>query len=178
MTGPYFAKIPRRIARLHLPGRVLWVLIAIASYATNKEGIARVSLDKIATETEIERTKVRACVRRLEDEGVLETVRGGGRGNATIFRIISDAEASPPAATSADETASAPGNGANGAASDRVTGSNSDENGADFSPRTGPFSVANGAADGPPTERTERTEPPLRGGRARTREGAVLIPDR
>jgi DNA-binding MarR family transcriptional regulator len=167
MTGGYFGKIPARVARLHLPGRVHAVLIAIASHA-NREGIARPSLDTIAAETGIERSKVPLCVRVLEAKGVVEVVRGGGRGRANYYRIIPDEEAlrraSQPApqadATTADK---------NGAAFGTET---TVENGAVFGSETVPFSAQNGTVFGTPTERTEsQTESPLRGGRAHTREG-------
>jgi hypothetical protein len=152
MTGSHFGIVPRRVARLRLPRRALNVLIAIASRANRDRITPPLSRDDIANEVGIDRSKVRLCVRLLEAEGVLElVVRGGGRERANVYRIIPDEEASAPL---------------NGAVSGSETGTG---NGAVSGSKTGPFQALNGAAAGPPTESTDITEPPLRGGRARER---------
>jgi hypothetical protein len=161
MTGPRFGIIPRRVARLRLPRRALNVLIAIASRADRDRITPPLKREDIANEVGIDRSKVSLCVRLLEEKGVLElVVEGGGRGRANVYRIIPDegASAAPNGAVSGSET----GNG-NGA----VSGS-----------KTVPFPAPNGAVSGSPTESTDITEPPLRGGRARggvsgSRSGSV-----
>jgi hypothetical protein len=97
--------IPRRVARLHLPGRVHAVLDVIACHARGRWGWP--SLDTIANETGIDRSKVCLCIRSLEKKGVVEVVRRGGRGLANAYRVIPDAEAVPPAAqaTAAENSA-------------------------------------------------------------------------
>jgi hypothetical protein len=166
VTGPHFGIIPRRVAGLRLPGRALNVLIAIASRANKDRITPPLSRDEIATEVGIDRSKVRYCLRRLEAEVVLEVlVQGGGRERANVYRIIPDEEALPRAAAVPNAASPVTQNGA-------VSGlENTIENGAIFASETGPFLSPNGAVSGPPTERTDRTEPPLRGGRARTSEG-------
>jgi hypothetical protein len=104
-NGPYFGMIPRRTASLRLPRRVHAVLDIIACHA--RGGWARLSLDTIANEVGIDRSKVCLCIRSLEKKGVVEVVRRGGRGLANAYRVIPDAEAVPPAAqaTAAENSA-------------------------------------------------------------------------
>jgi len=106
-----------------------------------------------------------SCV-RFEAEVVLEVlVQGGGRERANVYRIIPDEEASARASAGPNAVSPVTQNGAGSGPE------NSTENGANFTAETGPFLPPNGAVSSPPTERTDRTEPPLRRGRARTREG-------
>ena len=192
MTGSHFGIVPRRVARLRLPRRALNVLIAIASRANRDRITPPLSRDDIASEVGIDRSKVGLCVRKLKENGVLElVVEGGGRGRANVYRIIPDEEASAPLpcprghglvfgpgwwckkckrsvyATDCDDEANVDDDEPpliNGAAAGPETAA---ENGAVSGSKTGPFPARNGAAAGPPTESTEITEPPLRGGRAR-----------
>jgi DNA-binding MarR family transcriptional regulator len=169
MSGPGFGIIPRRVARLALSRRVHAVLDVILCHASREGRRAYLSNDTIAREVGIDRSKVPLCVRVLEAKGVLEVVRGGGRGRANHYRIIPDEEAlreSSQPAPQADATTTEDKNGA-------VFGTETTvENGAVSGSKTVPFSAQNGAVFGTPTERTESgTESPLRGGRAHTREG-------
>jgi hypothetical protein len=163
MTGGYFGKIPSRVARLRLPGRVHAVLIAIASHA-NREGIARPSLDTIAAETGIERSKVPACIRRLEADRVLVACRGGGRGRATVYTIIPDDELAPTTKHCAAETSAGMRRvvAENSAAGGNETAINRSANSALSGSQTEPFSALNSAAGGNPTdsEQKERTDSP------------------
>jgi hypothetical protein len=90
-NGPHFGMIPRRVATLRLPGRVHTVLVVIACHA--RDGWARLSLDTIADEAGIDRSKVCLCIRWLEEKAVVEVVRRRGRGLANAYRVVPDAEA-------------------------------------------------------------------------------------
>jgi len=180
-NGPHFGIIPRRVARLRLPGREHAVLDVIAVHTNRGTGLAHVGLETIARETELHKRKVPARILRLVEEGLLEIVergwRGiGGRGHANVYRIIGDEEALRRASQAAVKTddaieAVAP-NGApqeteattgNGALMGTLLGS---ENGALFDSETVPFSSLKGAPEGTPTE---RTDPPSRESHARAR---------
>ena len=158
MTGPFFGMIPRRVAKLRLPGRVHAVLDVIACHANPKKGNrAYLRRDTIANEAGIDCSKVSFCTRWLEKNGLLEISGRGGRGLANTYRIIPDAEAvTPAAATTAAE---------NSADDGTVSNQNGAENGAAFG--------QNGAKNGTPTEseQKERTEPPSGESRASAREG-------
>jgi len=158
MTGPHFGVIPRRVAKLRLPGRVHAVLDVIACHASPKKGNrAYLRRDTIANEAGIDCSKVSFCTRWLEKNGLVEISGRGGRGLANTYRIIPDAEAvTPAAATTAAE---------NGADDGTVSNQNGAENGAAFG--------QNGAKNGTPTEseQKERTEPPSGESRARARGG-------
>jgi len=95
---PHFGMIPARIAMLRLPGRVHAVLLVIAYHAKGGWTLP-LKLDTIANEVGIDRSKVCLCIRTLEKKGVLEVVRGGGRGLANTYRVIPDAEAAAPRKT-------------------------------------------------------------------------------
>jgi hypothetical protein len=168
MTGPDFGMVPRRVAKLHLPGRVLNVLIAITAHTYGDR--RAVSLDQIATDAAIDRSKVPACVRRLKAEGILTAERGGGAGRATIYRIIRDDEAAPPN-TTAETTASSSGKHAidtkNVAHIGNEIAADEAENVATLGSKTLPPLALNGTADGNSIDTRNGTESPLRGERAR-----------
>jgi hypothetical protein len=64
MTGPHFGMIPRRVAKLRLPGRVHAVLDVIACHANPKKGNrAYLRRDTIANEAGIDCSKVSFCTR-------------------------------------------------------------------------------------------------------------------
>jgi hypothetical protein len=163
MTGPHFGMIPRRVAKLRLPGRVHAVLDVIACHANPKKGNrAYLRRDTIANEAGIDCSKVSFCTRWLEKNGLVEISGRGGRGLANTYRIIPDAEAvTPAAATTAAE---------NGADDGTVSNQNGAENGA-VSGKNGADFGQNGAKNGTTTEseQKERTAPPS--GESRAREG-------
>jgi hypothetical protein len=161
MTGPHFGMIPRRVAKLRLPGRVHAVLDVIACHANPKKGNrAYLRRDTIANEAGIDCSKVSFCTRWLEKNGLVEISGRGGRGLANTYRIIPDAEAvRPAAATTAAE------NGAD-------DGTVSNQNGAVFGQNGAAFGQI-GAKNGTPTESEQKeiTEPPSGESRPSTREG-------
>jgi hypothetical protein len=131
-----------------------------------------VSLDTIANETGIDRSKVCRCIRWLETKGVIEVVRrGGGAGLANAYRVIRDAEAAqPPPRETAQPTA---------AENSAIFGTETiAENSAVFGTETtaensadcGTVSDENSAVSGTPIEENieERTPP---SGESRAREG-------
>ena len=156
MTGPHFGMIPRRVAKLRLPGRVHAVLDVIACHANPKKGNrAYLRRDTIANEAGIDCSKVSFCTSWLEKNGLLEISGRGGRGLANTYRIIPDAEAvTPEAATTAAE------------------------NGADDGTVSNQHGAENGAKNGTPTEseQEERTKPPSGESRASAREGGKIFP--
>ena len=174
MSGPHFGKIPRRVSTLRLARRDHAVLDVIACHA-DREGRAWLCRETIAREAGIDRSKVSLCVGRLEDRGVLDVVRGGGRGRANRYRIISDEEALRRRATqaAAQTDAAAAEAAVNGAASGTPTATG---NGAVFGSETVPFLAVNGAVSGTPTEIERNLEQnlPFGEGRARTSEEEVL----
>src|SRR5689334_9465961 len=165
MTGPHFGMIPRRVAKLRLPGRVHAVLDVIACHANPKKGNrAYLRRDTIANEVGIDCSKVSFCTSWLEKNGLLEISGRGGRGLANTYRIIPDAEAvTPAAATTAAE---------NGADDGTVSNQHGAENGAVFGQNGADFGQ-NSAKNGTPTEseQEERTKPPSGESRASAREG-------
>jgi hypothetical protein len=165
MTGPHFGMIPRRVAKLRLPGRVHAVLDVIACHANPKKGNrAYLRRDTIANEAGIDCSKVSFCTNWLEKNGLLEISGRGGRGLANTYRIIPDAEAvMPAAATTAAE---------NGADDGTVSNQRGAENGAVFGQNGADFG-RNSAKNGTPTEseQEERTKPPSGESRASAREG-------
>jgi hypothetical protein len=157
--------IPRRVAKLRLPGRVHAVLDVIACHANPKKGNrAHLRRDTIANEAGIDCSKVSFCTRWLEKNGLVEISGRGGRGLANTYRIIPDAEAvRPAAATTAAE------NGAD-------DGTVSNQNGAAFGQNGAAFGQ-NGAKNGTPTSQNRKNEQnPLRGSRERAREGEKIFP--
>lgn len=83
-NGPHFGMIPLRVATLRLPGRVHAVLVVIAFHAKGRWGF--VSLDTIANESGIDRSKVCRCIRWLETKGVIEVVRRNRRKRHRLLR--------------------------------------------------------------------------------------------
>jgi hypothetical protein len=161
VSGPYFGIIPRRVAKLRLPGRVHAVLDVIACHANPKRGNrAYLCRDTIANEAGIDCSKVSFCTRWLKKNGVVEISGRGGRGLANVYRIIPDAEAVTPAAATVVAE--------NGADDGIVSG----QNGADFGSKTVLILAQNGAIFGTPTEeeQKERTDPPSGEARTRARE--------
>jgi DNA-binding MarR family transcriptional regulator len=168
MTGPHFGMVPRRVARLLLSRRDHAVLDVIACHAS-KEGRAWPSRETIAREAGIDKSKVSFCVRRLEEKGVLEVARGGGRGRANHYRIIPDEEALRCASQPATQADIIMGAALNGAISGTETVT---EKGAVSGSKTVPILALNGAISGTPTEIEQNLEQslPYGEGRARTRE--------
>jgi hypothetical protein len=92
VTGPKFGMIPRRVAKLRLSRRVHAVLDVIACHA--RGGTALLLLKTISDEAGIDRSKVCFCIRVLRKLELVEVmVQGGGRGRASVYRIITDEEA-------------------------------------------------------------------------------------
>jgi hypothetical protein len=87
----YPAKIPPRVALLHLSGREYDVLVAIALHA-NRDGFAWPSLATIVAEAGTREKRVPGHIHKLEETRILLTRRGGGRGRRNVYRIIPDNE--------------------------------------------------------------------------------------
>ena len=116
-----FARVPARAAGMHLPGRHLSVLIAIAAHVNAAGGCAFLSLATIAKLVDIDRSRVPPLVRRLVAVGLLRKLPpSGGRRTAT-YEIVFEANA---AGTGAGGTGDAAGN-RTGDASGNSTGDSS-----------------------------------------------------
>jgi hypothetical protein len=167
-NGPYFGIIPHWLARLELSGREFRVLTVIASRCGKPSSepspdgvetrIARIGTHRIADETNIARRHVQAIIRRLMARGILDLLRGGGRGHVTEYRVIFKRGAD---AINCAE---------NGALSEAES---STESGPENAPSTG----LNCTEYGVPTEsvQKERTPP---SGESRAREGEDFSIDR
>ena len=167
-NGRYFAMIPHWLAPLELSGREFRVLTVIASRCGKPSSerspdgiietrIARIGTHRIADETNIARRHVQTIIRRLMARGILDLLRGGGRGHVTEYRVIFKREAD---AINCAE---------NGALSEA-------ENSTESGPETAPSTGLNCTEYGAPTEsvQKERTPP---SGESRAREGEDLSVD-
>jgi DNA-binding MarR family transcriptional regulator len=177
MTGSYWGAVPRWVAALGLTGRELRVLIVIASHARKPRSeprpdgvietrIARVSIERIADEANLDRRNVHRAIRQLEARGILERLRGGGRGRSSEYRVIFKRAAD--ATNSVDDDAVSDGNSVTG---DAVCDADNTGNSVVFGQETASFSDLNSVTDDAPTEseQKERTDPPS--GESRAREG-------
>jgi hypothetical protein len=98
-NGRYFAPIPHWLAPLELSGREFRVLTVIASRCGKPSSepspdgvietrIARIGTHRIADETNIARRHVQTIIRQLVARGILDLLRGGGRGHVSEYRVI------------------------------------------------------------------------------------------
>jgi len=118
-----FARVPARAAGMHLPGRHLSVLIAIAAHANAAGGCAFLSLATIAKLVRIDRSRVPTLVRKLEEVGLLRKLPPSGARRTTTYEVVFD-----PTAIGAGERSSADASGtstgnASGNSTDDVSGS-------------------------------------------------------
>ena len=161
-NGPYFGIIPHWLARLELSGREFRILIVIASRCGKPSSepspdgvietrIARIGTHRIADETNIARRHVQTIIRQLVARGILDLLRGGGRGRVSEYRVIFKRGAD---AINCAE---------NGALSEA-------EHSTESGPETAPSTGLNCTEYGAPTEsvQKERTPP---SGESRAREG-------
>ena len=88
MTEPNWALRIRRGGKL-LRGRSLNVYAAICSHA-GRDGRAWPSLERLSSETGIDRRHLSALIRKIEATGLMSTRRGRGRGHTTVYRLIDD----------------------------------------------------------------------------------------
>jgi len=167
MTGPHFGMIPRWLAPLDLTGREYRVLLVIASHARKasreprpdgviETTIARIGIERIADEANLDRRNVQRAIRQLEAKGILERRHGGGRGRSSEYEVIFKRAAD--AINSVDD--------------DAVSDADDDTgNSVVFGQETASFSDVNSVTDDAPTEskQKERTDPPS--GESRAREG-------
>jgi DNA-binding transcriptional MocR family regulator len=91
--------IPRWLAPLDLTGREYRVLLVIASHARKasreprpdgviETTIARIGIERIADEANLDRRNVQRAIRQLEAKGILERRHGGGRGRSNEYQVI------------------------------------------------------------------------------------------
>jgi hypothetical protein len=78
---------------MHLSGRELSVLIAIAAHANAAGGCAFLSLATIAKTVDIDRSTIPPLVRKLEAAGLLRKLPPSGGRRTTTYQIIYDATA-------------------------------------------------------------------------------------
>jgi len=168
MTGPHFGMIPRWLAPLDLTGREYRVLLVIASHARKasreprpdgviETTIARIGIERIADEANLDRRNVQRAIRQLEAKGILERRHGGGRGRSNEYQVIFKRAAD--AINSVDD--------------DAVSDADDDTgNSVVFGQETASFSDVNSVTDDAPTEskQKERTDPPSGESRARGEE--------
>jgi len=88
-----FARIPARAAGMHLAGRELSVLIAIAAHVNAAAGCAFLSLATIAKIVRIDRSRVPPLVRKLEAAGLLRKLPPSGGRRTTTYEVIFDPSA-------------------------------------------------------------------------------------
>jgi hypothetical protein len=88
MTEPNWALRIRRGGKL-LRGRSLNVYVAICSHA-GRDGRAWPSLERLSSETGIDRRHLSALIHQIEATGLMSTTRGRGRGHTTVYRVIDD----------------------------------------------------------------------------------------
>src|ERR1700719_3616939 len=168
MTGPHFGMIPRWLAPLDLTGREYRVLLVIASHARKasreprpdgviETTIARIGIERIADEANLDRRTVHRAIRQWEAKGILERRHGGGRGRSSEYQVIFKRAAD--AINSVDD--------------DAVSDADDDTgNSVVFGQETASFSDVNSVTDDAPTEskQKERTDPPSGESQARARE--------
>jgi hypothetical protein len=90
MTEPNWALRIRRGAKL-LRGRALNVYTAICSHA-GRDGRAWPSLERLSSETGIDRRHLSALIRKIEATELMSATPGCGRGHATVYRLIDQAD--------------------------------------------------------------------------------------
>jgi hypothetical protein len=122
-----FARLPARAAGMHLPGRHLSVLIAIAAHANAAGGCAFLSLATIAKLVRIDRSRVPPLVRKLEEVGLLRKLPPSGARRTTTYEVVFD-----PTAIGAAERRSRDASGtstgkANGNNTGDVSGTSTDD---------------------------------------------------
>jgi hypothetical protein len=124
------------------------------------------SIERTADEANLDRRNVHRAIRQLEARGILERLRGGGRGRSSEYRVIFKRAAD--ATNSVDDDAVSDGNSVTG---DAVCDADNTGNSVVFGQETASFSDLNSVTDDAPTEseQKERTDPPS--GESRAREG-------
>lgn len=119
-----FARVPDRAAGMHLSGRELSVLIAIAAHADAAGGCAFLSLATIAKNVNIDRSRVPPLVRKLEAVGLLRKLPPSGGRRTTTYQIIYGATAAGVGRSSTgDSSGTTPGD-AHGNSTGDVRGNN------------------------------------------------------
>lgn len=138
------------------------VLLLLASYARPNGTGARPGVERIAGELAVDERTVRAALRRLVELGLILPVqhRYGGRGNATVYRLIMGPIAlgdgsDSPEVTHPDDTPADPRKGGHGAPLS--------------SAQKGGMVARKGGHGAPPSLPTEDKTPTAAGARARAR---------
>ena len=158
-NGPYFGMIPRWVAPLDLTGADHRVLLVMACHADKVTRIVRWrSIEMIVDETDLDRRTVQRSIRRLEGEGVLRELRGGGRGRSSEYQIIF--ETPDNAANSGRDTAVS-----------EIDDAENSGNDAALLEETAASSSLNSGVHAAPTEEEQKERTPPSGERAREGEG-------